>query len=128
MASRPPIPPLGLPDESVGNDTIEMLEKRLHAAEDDTRGLVEQLAAMGYAPENATFYSESGDKKPTIPPYKTWMADSEVMQQNYQMLVNRVCKSESALQTLKLTLTRVLAEKDLTSREKVRCKNAHAVF
>ncbi len=119
MASRPPIPPLGLPDESVGNDTIEMLEKRLHAAEDDTRGLVEQLAAMGYAPESATFYGEAGDKKPTIPSYKTWMADSEVMQQNYQMLVNRVCKSESALQTLKLTLTRVLAEKDLTSREKV---------
>ena len=41
-----------------------------------------------------------------VPPYKAPIADTKVLQQNYEVLVSRVCKMESAVQTMKLNLLR----------------------
>ena len=118
VTSRPVMPPLGLHDESLGNEAIDLLQQRLNAAENETQGLVEQLASIGFAPEKAE--SEISEiKSQLLPQYKARIADPEVLQRNYEALVSRVCKTESALQTLRLTLTRVQADRDVNKKEKV---------
>ena len=116
--NRPVMPPFGLPNDSFGDGTIDLLQQRLTAAEEETQGLVEQLAKIGFAPEKAEF-GNLRDRKSAIRSYQPPTTDPEVLQKNYETLVSRVCKTESALQTLRLTLTRVQAEREASMKEKV---------
>ena len=116
--NRPVMPPFGLPNDSFGDGTLDLLQQRLSAAEEETQGLVEQLAKIGFAPEKAEF-GNLRDRKSAIKSYQPPNTDPEVLQKNYESLVSRVCKTESALQTLRLTLTRVQSERDASMKEKV---------
>ena len=118
ITSRPVMPPLGLQDDSLSNETIDLLQQRLNAAEEETQGLVEKLANIGFAPEKAEF-GNLRDKKSVVAPYKARIVDPDVLQRDYEALVSRICKTESALQTLRLTLIRVQADRDMTKKEKV---------
>ena len=112
--------PAGLPAEKSGHQTLEVLQQKLMSAEEDTRYLVDQLSQMGLEPdvEGAT----SGLHHSTILPFKLHGVDNEAMHKNYEVLISRLCKTESAIQTLKLNLLRVQGERDLILKEKVAVK------
>ncbi len=118
-------------DESRGSETIGLLEQKLQAAEQETQRLVGQLANIGFSPSRHDPGSRGDpdprrqdpgnrrDPDPAITPYKARLADPEVLQQNYEALVSRVCRAESALQTVRLTMSRVEAERDESGKAKV---------
>ncbi len=122
MASKQIIPP-ALMDKSPSRETLQVLQNRLLMAEEDTKSLVDQLSKMGFEGNSKSVDSValSGGElsQSTIPPYMPRMADPQILQQNYEVIVSRVCKMESAIQTLKLNLLRANAERDLSKKERV---------
>lgn len=109
-----------------GNETLEILEKKLQSAEDDTKQLVEKLSTMGFKyDENIhrqTLVSRrtghSGDKA-NITAFQPHVPDPQVLYANYESLISRVCKTESVIQTLKMNMLRAQAERDLSRKEKI---------
>lgn len=100
MSGRAVIPPLSV-KTSPNQQTYEMLESRLMAAEDDTRQLLSHLESLGVSPEKPTkdTFGSYGSYTP-----KRLLNDKnlEEFKNNYESLVSRVCKNESILQSLKL--------------------------
>ena len=93
-------------------DTIKALQQKLAVSEQDAGQLLKHLSDMGFSSE------KKGKGSDPIPPFRMQTADVEVLKKNYEALVARCCKTESAIQSVKLALLRVQAEKDLTRNEK----------
>lgn len=109
--SRQVIPPGGQPNGVVPQQTAQVLENRLASAEEETRNLMEQLGGLGFSKSKGEG-DNSGMKVP-VSPYKVRMASNDVLKDNYEALVSRVCKMESVIQTLKLNLLNIQGEKEL---------------
>ncbi|ELU00029.1 hypothetical protein CAPTEDRAFT_187093, partial [Capitella teleta] len=88
------------------------LQQKLASSEQDANNLLKNLSDMGFSSDKKTRGSVS------IPPFRMQTADPEVLKKNYETLVARCCKTESAIQSVKLSLLRVQAEKDLSLQEK----------
>lgn len=114
--SRQVIPPSCHPMGSVPQQTAEVLENRLSVAEDETKNLLDQLNGLGFS-KNAV---DTNSSKMTVPvsPYQVRMANNDVLKDNYSGLVSRVCKMESTVQSLKLSLLNIQGEKDLKGKSK----------
>jgi hypothetical protein len=112
--SRQVIPPSGHPMGSVPQQTAEVLENRLSVAEDETQNLLDQLSGLGFSKNSV----DTNSSKMTVPvsPYKVRMANNDVLKDNYEVLVSRVCKMESTVQSLKLSLLNIQGEKDLKGK------------
>lgn len=112
--SRQVMPPSGHPMGSVPQQTAEVLENRLSVAEDETKNLLEQLNGLGFSKNSV----DTNSSKMTVPvsPYKVRMANNDVLKDNYEVLVSRVCKMESTVQSLKLSLLNIQGEKDLKGK------------
>ena len=63
-------------------------------------------------------YKNVGGTQDRIPPFAVPVAASDVLHRNYEALVSRVCKAESAVHTLRLNMMRVQGQHDLAQREK----------
>lgn len=136
MSGRVAIPPStvhGSPTQA----SIELLSRRLLAAEEDTQTLMDQLQQLHTrdadtlnmksvprtgAPNEA--YSDSAiPNRQTMAEAKSSFTSppkqsSGAMKTNFDAVVARVCKTESALQTLKLRLMTVQSELDLSRKDK----------
>lgn len=120
MSSHLALPPLQLPG-APNADTIRALQQKLMASEHDASQLMKNLSDIGFSHDvKANKGSRNGNKEnnETIPPFKTHKIDPEVLQKNYEALVSRCCKTESTIQSIKLTLLRVQAERDLSKNDK----------
>ena len=109
------------PSTSSGSprETLEVLQKRLRATEHETQGLVEELGKYGFHKDSSTAGAETaraGRIEP-IAPFRTGIAENEAMRKDYEQLVVRVCRAESTIQSLKLGLVSLQAEKSLGSQE-----------
>ncbi|XP_033763088.1 coiled-coil domain-containing protein 150-like isoform X3 [Pecten maximus] len=120
MMSRSVIPPLSCPPGVSSQQTIDVLEDRLSAAEQETMELIDHLSGMGFGqhvhPAERDTDSQDIKMKEPIAPYKARIADVDVLQDSYETLVSRVCKTESAIQTLKLNLVNIQGQQDLNPK------------
>lgn len=112
--SRQVIPPSGHSAGAASQQTVQVLENRLAAAEDETQNLLEQLNGLGFS--RGPSDSNSSNMKVPVSPYKVRMANNDILKDNYEALVSRVCKMESTIQTLKLNLLNIQGEKDLKQK------------
>ncbi|WAR29334.1 CC150-like protein [Mya arenaria] len=118
MSARAVIPPLTV-DPVPGQQSYNMLESRLKAAEQDTRQLIEQLGSMGF--ENPPDNGKSSLYEPVSPFRGQTKAvnqeNYERFKAQYESMVSRVCKTESAMQTLKLNLVNLQGDQKLNQKQ-----------
>ena len=119
--NRPVISPLQRPNSSPEH-TLEIMQRRIQMAEDETKKLVDQLAECGFSKEKVQGQlSNSSNRIEPINPFKpSEMSSSqvEVLQRNYEQMVARVCRAESTIQSLKLATCSLQAERNLNGLEK----------
>lgn len=102
--------------------TFEVMQRRLQMAEEETKKLVDQLADYGFSrdrPENDE-NGKSGRINP-VQPFKATGSispETEILQRNYEQMVSRVCRAESTIQSLKLAMCSLEAEKNLAMIDK----------
>lgn len=123
------IPPSKLKERHPQN-TEALLQQKLDVAENETGNLMKQLSLLGFVPEKMSREADrnSKDKSGSITPIspytvsKNVVMDPQRLHKSYEVLVTRVCKAESQIQTLKLNLCTLQAEKDIygTEADKVR--------
>ncbi|XP_078725587.1 coiled-coil domain-containing protein 150 [Lampetra fluviatilis] len=110
------------PMEATAPEACELLSRRLRIAEEETEALVRDLDALGLGrhPKGHADGStaDSIAQPPTpLPPLRVSRAlapgASDMLWRNYEALVQRVCRAESALHTLRLTALRLQAEREL---------------
>ena len=106
--------------------TLEVMQRRIQMAEDETKKLVDQLAECGFSKEkhDQLVHEQTGNASGRIDPITpftpTAMSSSqvEILQRNYEQMVARVCRAESTIQSLKLATCSLQAERNLGSLEK----------
>ncbi|XP_035696538.1 coiled-coil domain-containing protein 150-like [Branchiostoma floridae] len=122
---RQVIPASRGPPGSPTKDTLHVLESRLQSTEGDTHSLLSQLAEMGFDPRVIMSQRQAGSQaldpgvQGPISPFQHRAAQvaPEVLQKKYEELVARVCRTESTIQSLKLNLVTLQAEKDLRGKD-----------
>ena len=102
--------------------TFEVMQRRLEMAEEETKKLVDQLAEYGFSRDRADNLEsgKSGRIEP-VQPFKaagTVSPEMEILQRNYDQMVSRVCRAESTIQSLKLAMCSLEAEKNLATVDK----------
>lgn len=102
--------------------TFEVMQRRLQMAEEETKKLVDQLAEYGFSRDRAENLvgSKSGRIEP-VQPFKASGSippEMEILQRNYEQMVSRVCRAESTIQSLKLAMCSLEAEKNLATIDK----------
>lgn len=109
--SRPCIPPLTALPDSPSQQTLELLHRKLLMAEDDACKLSQHLAQHS----KSSMVQSRLKADQSAPGYEsTHPTDGE----SYDALVSRVCRTESAIQTIKLAMLNVKGDRDLRRREK----------
>lgn len=100
---------VGAPDP----EPLSLLQQRLLSAEREAEALVQEMATLGVSREQIMGSAERGSC--TRSPLKTcrFAGDEDVLWQQGESLVSRVCRIESLLQTLKLTVFRMETEREL---------------
>ena len=125
MSKRPVLTPSGHAFGESMKDTVEVLQSRLAGTESDTQLLARQLKELGFKPDNhmshnpeSVFHAE--DKSETIAPFKgmSLPAYNDTLVRNYEGMVSRVCKLESMIHTLKLSILRLQSSQELVKKEK----------
>ncbi|XP_056014770.1 coiled-coil domain-containing protein 150-like isoform X7 [Ostrea edulis] len=112
--SRAVIPPMSLSMEGPSSQqSLDVLEKRLEAAEYDTQDLIEKLGTMGFGKNTRPAEKDVIDHREVISPYQAKIVDVDILKDNYETLVSRVCKTESVIQTLKLNMINLQGDRDL---------------
>nr|XP_032818088.1 coiled-coil domain-containing protein 150 isoform X3 [Petromyzon marinus] len=112
------------PMEATAPEACELLSRRLRIAEEETEALVRDLDALGLGrhpkghTDGSTADSIAQPSPPTpLPPLRVSRAlapgASDMLWRSYEALVQRVCRAESALHTLRLTALRLQAEREL---------------
>lgn len=102
--------------------TFEVMQRRLEMAEEETKKLVDQLAEYGFSRDREG--NAEGGKSGRIEPVQSFKASGtvspqmEILQRNYEQMVTRVCRAESTIQSLKLAVCSLEAEKNLATIEK----------
>lgn len=102
--------------------TFEVMQRRLQMAEEETKKLVDQLAEYGFSRDRAE--NLEGSKSGRIEPVQPFKASGsippevEILQRNYEQMVSRVCRAESTIQSLKLAMCSLEAEKNLATIDK----------
>ncbi|XP_022099991.1 coiled-coil domain-containing protein 150-like [Acanthaster planci] len=109
---RPVMPPSRPAGKSPTAQALSLLQKKLNTAEAETANLVRQLADLGF-PTDSNPQSKNKDSAEPVAPFLPSTADNEALRKHYEALVGRLCRTESQLQTLKLNLCALQAERDL---------------
>lgn len=115
--NRPVISP-AFCHSSSPDHTLEVMQKRIQMAEDETKKLVDQLSDYGFTKEKHEQKDSIPGRIEAISPFKPNLSDSpqiEALQKNYERMVSRVCRAESTIQSLKLAMCSLQAERELTS-------------
>ncbi|KAK3746553.1 hypothetical protein QZH41_017036, partial [Actinostola sp. cb2023] len=113
--NRPVISPT-LFSSSSPDHTLEVMQRRIQMAEDETKKLVDQLSDYGFSKEKYEKKDTITGRIDPISPFKPLLPSSlqvEALQKNYEQMVSRVCRAESTIQSLKLAMCSLQAEKEL---------------
>ncbi|XP_072014953.1 LOW QUALITY PROTEIN: coiled-coil domain-containing protein 150-like [Amphiura filiformis] len=126
---------------SPGSKTLHLLQKKLQTAEAETMSLVRQLSDMGFQQQppgglqsgRATRdgagerrLPKGNTREEPVAPFLPRNAESSILHKSYEAMVSRVCRTESQIQTLKLNLCTLQAEKDLNGDEAGKLKETLA--
>lgn len=118
--NRPVISP-ALLNSSSPDHTLEVMQRRLQMAEDETKKLVDQLSDHGFNKDNYEKKDAIAGRIDPISPFKSTLLASpqvETLKKNYELMVSRVCRAESTIQSMKLALCSLQAERELQTLNK----------
>ncbi|XP_070827304.1 coiled-coil domain-containing protein 150 [Chaetodon trifascialis] len=108
------IPPLN--DGATGPDALSLLHQRLLLAEEEAEALIQDMDALGVSRDQILGSAgRMGTTQGPVHPLQTRrvLGDEGMLWQHCGSLVSRVCRMESLLQTLKLTIFRLETEREL---------------
>lgn len=112
--SRSALPPLSV--GATAPEALSLLHRRLLLAEEEAEALVRDMGALGVSRDQILGSAERMDspQRPVSPlKMRRVLGDEGVLWQQCDSLVSRVCRMESLLQTLKLTIFRLETEREL---------------
>ena len=110
--------------DSPPEKTLKLLHDRLDQAENEAKKLSEHLSRYGFKSDIAKTPTDTG-RRSVIETITSFEVDKyeigkyEVLKNNYQELVSRVCRTESIVHSLKLALVSLEAEKTLMNKDSV---------
>lgn len=108
VMSRSATVPLGA-GGATAPDTLTLLHRRLLLAEEEAVGLIRDVGTLGVSPDDIM----GSRGAPSPPELRRVLGDESMLWRHCDSLVSRVCRMESLLQTLKLTIFRLETEREL---------------
>lgn len=108
VMSRSATVPLGA-GGATAPDTLTLLHRRLLLAEEEAEGLIRDVGMLGVSPDDIL----GSRGAPSPPELRRVLGDESMLWRHCDSLVSRVCRMESLLQTLKLTIFRLETEREL---------------
>ncbi|XP_054064600.1 coiled-coil domain-containing protein 150 isoform X2 [Rissa tridactyla] len=118
--ARPTIIPTSV--RATAPEAFMVLHLRMRVVEEQTNGLVRDLEALGVDGQSLNHFhsktSETPASHPAISPVQARVAfvGENTLWRNCEALVNRMCRLESVVQTLKLNIFRLQTEKELNPK------------
>ncbi|XP_072731135.1 coiled-coil domain-containing protein 150 isoform X1 [Ciconia boyciana] len=118
--ARPTVVPTSL--RATAPETFMVLHLRMRVVEEQTSALVRDLEALGVDRQSLDHFhsktSETPASHPAISPVQARVAfvGENTLWKNCETLVNRMCRLESVVQTLKLNIFRLQTEKELNPK------------
>lgn len=112
--SRSAIPPLSV--GPTAPEALSLLHQRLLMAEEEAEALIQDMGALGVSRDQILGSAERvGTAQRPVSPLKMRrvLGDEGMLWQQCDSLVSQVCRVESLLQTLKLTIFRLETEREL---------------
>uniref|UniRef100_A0A8C9X1S9 Coiled-coil domain containing 150 n=1 Tax=Sander lucioperca TaxID=283035 RepID=A0A8C9X1S9_SANLU len=115
--SNPPPPATrNVPLSHPGPEAMSLLHQRLLLAEEEAEALIQDMGALGVPRDQILGSAQRiyATQHPVSPLKMRWvLGDEGILWQQCDSLVSRVCRMESLLQTLKLTIFRLETEREL---------------
>ncbi|XP_009579085.1 PREDICTED: coiled-coil domain-containing protein 150 [Fulmarus glacialis] len=118
--ARPTIMPTSV--RATAPEAFMVLHLRMRVVEEQTSALVRDLEVLGVDGQSLDHFrsktSETPASHPAISPVQARVAfvGDNTLWKNCEMLVNRMCRLESVVQTLKLNIFRLQTEKELNPK------------
>ncbi|XP_061464144.1 coiled-coil domain-containing protein 150 [Rhineura floridana] len=119
--ARPIISPVNI--QSTAPETFVVLNQRMRVVEEQTNALLRDLQALGVNGHSMDLFpskpSENSEDHQSIRPVQARVAfvgTNDTLWQTCETLVNRMCRLESVVQTLKLNMFRLQTEKELNPK------------
>ncbi|MBN3314676.1 CC150 protein, partial [Atractosteus spatula] len=96
-------------------EALSVLQQRLQAAEDQAEALIKDVGSLGVPREQLLAPSEPPPRPPLSPlqARAAFGGGGAMLWRSYEDLVSRVCRMESLLQTVKLTVFRLETDRQL---------------
>ncbi|MBN3298522.1 CC150 protein, partial [Amia calva] len=105
-------------------ESLSVLQQRLQVAEEQAEALIQGVGSLGVPREQllATPLASSQPSQPLSPlqARTAFSGSGGVLWRSYEALVSRVCRMESLLQTLKLTVFRLETDRELNPSHSAR--------
>ncbi|XP_042269422.1 coiled-coil domain-containing protein 150 [Thunnus maccoyii] len=127
--SRSAMPSLSV--EATAPEALSLLDQRLLLAEEQTEALIQDMGSLGVSRDQILGSAERMDatQRPVSPlKIRHVLGDVGMLWQQCDSLVSRVCRMESLLQTLKLTVFRLEIERELDPSHTARLKQQLAAL
>nr|XP_048726248.1 coiled-coil domain-containing protein 150 isoform X7 [Caretta caretta] len=119
--ARPPIAPMSV--RATAPEAFAVLRQRMSVVEEQTSALARDLEMLGVNGQSLDLFHSKPLETPGSPqpvsPVRARVAfagESDMLWKNCESLVNRMCRLESVVQTLKLNLFRLQTEKELNPK------------
>ncbi|XP_028607784.2 coiled-coil domain-containing protein 150 isoform X3 [Podarcis muralis] len=121
VMARPIIFPVSV--HSTAPETFVVLNQRMKVVEEQTNALLKELHTLGIDGQSMELFpskpSENSEGHQTISPVRARTAfggAKDTLWQTCETLVNRMCRLESVVQTMKLSMFRLQTEKELNPK------------
>ncbi|XP_039351328.1 coiled-coil domain-containing protein 150 isoform X4 [Mauremys reevesii] len=119
--ARPPIAPMSV--SATAPEAFAVLQQRMSVVEEQTSALARDLELLGVNGQSLDLFHSKpletpGSHQPVSPVRArvAFVGESDMLWKNCNSLVNRMCRLESVVQTLKLNLFRLQTEKELNPK------------
>uniref|UniRef100_A0A8C3ID72 Coiled-coil domain containing 150 n=1 Tax=Chrysemys picta bellii TaxID=8478 RepID=A0A8C3ID72_CHRPI len=119
--ARPTIAPMSV--SATAPEAFAVLQQRMSVVEEQTSALARDLELLGVNGQSLDLFHSKpletpGSHQPVSPVRArvAFVGESDMLWKNCESLVNRMCRLESVVQTLKLNLFRLQTEKELNPK------------
>ncbi|XP_034641652.1 coiled-coil domain-containing protein 150 isoform X5 [Trachemys scripta elegans] len=119
--ARPTIAPMSV--SATAPEAFAVLQQRMSVVEEQTSALARDLELLGVNAQSLDLFHSKpletpGSHQPVSPVRArvAFVGESDMLWKNCESLVNRMCRLESVVQTLKLNLFRLQTEKELNPK------------
>lgn len=104
---------LPLSARATAPEALCLLHQRLLLAEEEAEGLIRDMGALGVSRDQILGSGKTMDTTQSPLTMQWFQGDENTLWQQWDSVVNRVCRMESLLQTLKLTIFCLETEREL---------------